>query len=188
MLESQLRVDIHQPGSHHEVLGHPLSVLRLEGLQLRTHHAVQFASGDVLVNIRRLRTVGAVGTAKVLRIVRALRHDAFFLTGSAELTAVAVFAAGTLFEVTTRATGSVAPVFTSTFGTVRTRAVALPTAVIAAVWAAAVVPAVRTGAVAVVAAGTLLGVTPVLAGTVTLPATIRTGPVLSGTIATRIAA
>jgi hypothetical protein len=65
VLECQLRLVVNQAAGHHQVAGHPLRALGLEGLDLVLRGAVQFLAGDVLVDFGRAFAVRPVGAAEV---------------------------------------------------------------------------------------------------------------------------
>ena len=52
VLEGQLRFVVNQASGHHEVAGHPLGAVVLEGLDLVLRGAVQFLARNIVVNLR----------------------------------------------------------------------------------------------------------------------------------------
>ncbi|WP_306901059.1 hypothetical protein [Arthrobacter sp. B1I2] len=85
MLEGKLGLVIDEAAGHHQVAGHPLGALRLQGLDLVPGGAVQFLARDILIDLGRAFTVRTVGAAKVGGVGNA---------GRALLLAVAAKAAG----------------------------------------------------------------------------------------------
>ena len=52
VLEGQLRLVVDQAAGHHQVAGHPLGAVVLEGLDLVLRGAVQFLARNVVVDLR----------------------------------------------------------------------------------------------------------------------------------------
>ncbi|WP_423184268.1 hypothetical protein [Arthrobacter sp. NyZ413] len=68
MLERQLRVNIDESTGHDEVLGNPVTIGALKGLDLVLGDTVQLLARNVVVDLRRPLTIGAVRASQVRRV------------------------------------------------------------------------------------------------------------------------